>query len=468
MRIKYSLSCGDGTKTHAAGSNLAMFDPRSERISFSNPWAGLAAVVLILIAPLIIGAQQAPATDSSGAGTEVVSVASPGALVGLLPDNLSGVKATTDTRPFSGDNIAELVADKAPIYHEYLVTSAVTRDYAGVRVDVFETRNQFAALGLFTFNSGATGPKPIDIELGSGGARLGGELIFWKGNFFVRVRDVDQKPGRGRPVVPEVIARAVADEIAGAGAAATRPPLLDSLPENVNGARLLPKTERYFLGPESLNAFVEHAGEMFQFVGDTEAVIGEYAKAENVNIGASLRRASDQIPVSDGSAGHSAVVPGAQPLKLVIVECHTPEFASDELARITSYVSSLPEIEQQQIVFKRTGNYIVAAVNVQDREFGEGLINSVQYRYTVKWLRNPLWPTNDPFRSQKAAEMLLSTFGLLGLILMTVLLMGTVFGTTIFLRRRKQQREIFSDAGGMLRLDIEPFVLGLPPKRSEE
>jgi hypothetical protein len=155
-------------------------------------------------------------------------------------------------------------------------------------------------------------------------------------------------------------------------------------------------------------------------------------------------------------------------MKLVIVECHTPEFATDELARVTSYISSLPEIEQQHIVFKRTGNYIVAAMNAGDREFAEGLVNSVQYLYTVKWLRNPLWPANDPFRAQKAAEMLLSTFGLLGLILLTVLVGGTIFGTSVFLKRRKEQREVFSDAGGMLRLDIEPFVLALPPKRSEE
>ena len=59
-------------------------------------------------------------------------------------------------------------------------------------------------------------------------------------------------------------------------------------------------------------------------------------------------------------------------------------------------------------------------------------------------------------------------FGLLGVLLLTVFVGGAVFGTTIFLKRRKQQQEIFSDAGGMLRLELDPFeptLLGLPPKR---
>jgi hypothetical protein len=67
--------------------------------------------------------------------------------------------------------------------------------------------------------------------------------------------------------------------------------------------------------------------------------------------------------------------------------------------------------------------------------------------------------------------MLVSTFGLLGVILLSVLVGGSIFGTTIFLKRRRQQREIFSDAGGMLRLELDPIegtILGLPPKRSED
>jgi len=430
------------------------------RVTKSRP--AVLALILITTLPVVIWAHQAPVGDSPASGAEVVILASPGPLVKLLPDTLAGHKATSGTKLVARDNIGEVVGDKAPIYYEYLVTSAISREYAGVRVEVFETRNQFAALGLFQFNNEAGKTTVSGIEIGSGGARLDGGILFWKGNFFVRVVDRNQKPARRTTAVHQALARAVADEIVPANPADTRPPLLDSLPVG----SLVPASQRYFLGPESLNAFVEHGREMFEFVGDTEAVVGEYSKGEGGNNGGGQTPPSHQT--RGGSAARTASAATGPPMKLVIVECHTPEFATDELTRISGYVSSLSETEQQQIVFKRTGNYIVAAVNVRDREFGEGLVNAVQYPYTVKWLRNPLWPANDPFRMEKAADMLLSTFGLLGLILLTVMMGGTIFGTSVFLKRRKQQREVFSDAGGMLRLDIEPFVLALPPKRSEE
>lgn len=436
-------------------------------MSFAKSKPAKLALILILTSPLAIGAQEPPAGDKPAAGGKVVTLAAPGPLARLLPGSLAGRKAISELKQVARDNLSDLVADKAAIYQEYLVISAGSREYSGARVEVFETRNQFAAFGLFTFNRGASLTKPADVELGSGGSRLDGELLFWKGNFFVRVIDANQKTDRRRSAGHEGLARAIADMIIPAGSDFTRPPLFDSLPASLPGASLVPQSQRYFLGPESLTTFIAHGRKIFEFVGDTEAVSGEYTKGEGENGGASQAKGSDQTLAKGGGTTRSAAIPIASPMKLVIVECHTPEFATDEMARVTSYVSSLPESEQQQIVFKRTGNYIIAAVNVRDREFAEGLVNSVQYPYTVKWLRNPLWPTNDPFRMQKTADMLLSTFGLLGLILLTVLIGGTVFGATVFLKRRKQQREVFSDAGGMLRLEIEPFALALPPKRDK-
>jgi hypothetical protein len=175
---------------------------------------------------------------------------------------------------------------------------------------------------------------------------------------------------------------------------------------------------------------------MFGFAGDAEAAMAEYDAA-----------------------------------KLVIVEYHTPQFAYDAMARVNDYVASLPEDEQNRIIVRREGNYIVEASGVENREAAQTLVDAVKYPYGVKWLRDPRLPSNDPFRIQKAAQMLLSTFTLLGLILLTVLVGGSILGASIFLKRRKQQQEIFSNAGGMLRLEIDPFesrILGLPPKMSKD
>jgi hypothetical protein len=422
------------------------------------------ALIVILLAPLAVGAREAPAGDKPAASAEVVPLATSNPPGQLLPFNLAGVLATSELKEFHKDSLRDLVGETATIYQEYKVISAASREYGRVRVDVFHTQNQFAAFGLFSFIAGTAKDQPASREVGQGLVRLNGEIVFWKGNFFVRLRDA-VRPSRAASAAQEALARAIAGMIGSPGADAMHPPLLDSLPT----ASIIPGSERYFLGPESLNADLRQGREMFDFVGETEAATAEYKQDRGLNGGTTQGASLNQPAVGtrSGPVTGSAVSTSNSAVKLVIVECHTPEFATDEMARVTGYISSLPEIEQQQIVFKRTGNYIVAAMNAGDREFAEGLINSVQYPYTVKWLRNPLWPTNDPFRVQKAADMLLSTFGLLGLILLTVLMGGTIFGTTVFLKRRKQQREVFSDAGGMLRLDIEPFVLALPPKRDK-
>ena len=109
-------------------------------------------------------------------------------------------------------------------------------------------------------------------------------------------------------------------------------------------------------------------------------------------------------------------------------------------------------------------------MNFDDRNAAQAIVDAVQYPYGVQWLHHPSIPSPDPFRGQKAAQMLLSTFGLLGALLGTVLVCGSIFGTTMFLKRRKQMQAAFSDAGQMLRLELNPLegaILGLPPKRSE-
>jgi hypothetical protein len=390
-----------------------------------------------LITPFVVYAQ----TDAQPVAQAATASARP--LAELLPDALAGTLATADITKYTVDNLAEISGDHQAAFAEYHVRQAASRLYGKLRVEVFDTPNQFTAFGLFSYNAGLGGAKPSPQEVGSGGARAGNDLIFWKDNCFVRVASADTNSARAVTSAQLSLARAVADLIVNENPP-LRPRLLESLP-----AAMAARSERYFLGPESLTAYVEHGRGMFAFAGGAEAVAAEYHR------------------------GNRARGTGRAPLKLVIVEYHTPQFATEAMAAATAYVESLPDEERNKIVLKREGNFIVeAASSAEDRAFAQSLVDSVKYPYIVKWLSPlPRMPKEDPLHGQKAAQMLVSTFSLLGLLLGGVFVGGMVFGSMIFFKRRKQQRQQFSDAGGMVRLNLDPFetvILGLPPKRSNE
>jgi hypothetical protein len=424
----------------------------------------VAAIVLMAAISFVIKAQP-PASP-------VTAVATTRLIAELLPDKLAGVKATSAVKEYGSETLAELVAGKEAVYQEYLVRRAASRQYGETRVDIFETENQFAAFGLFTYSFG----KIVSEEVGTGRARVEGGLVFWKDNYFVRVMSADSQAIRARGTARDSLARAISDEIVLKNAPA-RPALLESLPAGSS----LPHSERYFLGPESLNAYIERGREMFGFAGDAEAVMAEYHAAPGTKSdvsepggtepgGTEAGATQPSVAPSKAKEGTSKAEEPSTPLKLVIVEYHTPQFASDAFARVNDYIATLPDIEKSRILVKREGNYIVEVNNFEDRESAQELLEAVKYPYGVKWLRDPRLPSNDPFRIQKAAQMLLSTFVLLGLVLLTVVVGGGIVGTSIFLKRRKQQQEIFSNAGGMLRLELDPFentLLGLPPKSSD-
>ena len=216
----------------------------------------IVAIALLIASPLAIRPQQPAPSDNP----QVVALVTARPLAELLPDKLAGVKATGDIKQYSGDGLAELIADKATIYQEYTVERAASRQYGSTRVDVFETQTPSAAFGLLTYTTGASGSKPTAEAIGSGGARVDGALVFWKDNYFVRLTQANAG-----------LARAVAETIISVDLL-TRPRLLGDLPQE----KMIAGSQRYFLGPESLNAYVERSRDMFGFEGAAEAVMAEY------------------------------------------------------------------------------------------------------------------------------------------------------------------------------------------------
>jgi hypothetical protein len=372
-----------------------------------------------LITVLILLAAISAAIRAQPQDSNLITVAPARTLSELLPDSLAGTKATSLIEYYDLEQLTDTAQDQQ-VFQEYRVSSAASRHYGSIRADIFQTEHPFGAFGLFSYIS--RGPQNQPPAIGFGSAWSANGLTFWKSNVLVRLTSQAQQAKAARRGLAH-LASAIAERI-NTSSTVNLPPLLASLPRQP----FVPIRPRYLLGPRSLGAFIEHGGEMFDFAGDAEAVIAEYQAGEE-----------------------------APPMKLVIIEYHTPQLAYDAINRARNYLASLPETEQSRIIIKREGNYIVEATDFDNREVAEQLVGSVKYPFIVKWLRNPLLPTRDPFSMKKTGQVLLSTFGIIGIMLMATLFVGVVFGTVIFIKRRKRLENIFTDAGEMLRLDLDPL-----------
>ena len=393
-----------------------MLDRTRITLSAASVIVSIIISVVVSFPPPGVKADSQPAAQGA---PDIIRVAGNTDPAELLPDRLAGAVASGQIIRYADETIAQLTGESANVYREYRVQAAYSRQYGAARIAVFQTDGVSSAYGLFTYNAGERIASKA-ATIGWAGSETAGRIVFWKKNYFVCV---EAKPGRSTGADLRKLSSAVASLI---GGATPEPPMLTSSLPTYSEPPLL---VRYFLGPAALSRYVAHASDLFMFDGRAEAVLGEYPSEQ----------------------------PGHPPILLLIVEYHTPQFAYDAMNRANQYLASLPEEEQGKTILKREGNYLVQASNTQDWERAAQLVSSVKYPYQVKWLRNPLWPTNDPFRAQKAAEMLLSTFGVIGLLIMTVLVGGGSFGAFVFMKRRRKLRGVFTDAGGMLHLDIEPL-----------
>src|SRR5262245_39128238 len=110
----------------------------------------LIAMTLCIATATTLAQSPAPSQTAPADKPQVIAVAAARPLAELLPDKLAGVKATGEIKQYTGDSLAELVADRAPIYREYLVNRAAARQYGASRVEVFETQTPLGAYGLFS------------------------------------------------------------------------------------------------------------------------------------------------------------------------------------------------------------------------------------------------------------------------------------------------------------------------------
>lgn len=171
---------------------------------------------------------------------------------------------------------------------------------------------------------------------------------------------------------------------------------------------------------------------------------------------------------SEGDA--DAVATNYGGVNLIIVEFNTPQLAADNDRGIIAKIQELRT--QGQTVptsYRRVGNYSVFVFNAENEQAANTLIDQVKYEQVVQWLGY-----NPNLLEQAQRDYYMTTAGVLvavikasGLSLLACFALGGLFGALLFNRRRAQQRrvEAFSDAGGMLRLNIDEMTPKSDPAR---
>ena len=156
--------------------------------------------------------------------------------------------------------------------------------------------------------------------------------------------------------------------------------------------------------------------------------------------------------------------------KVLIVEFNTPQLATENDKRIIARIQELWKLGQPApTAYRRVGNYSVFVFDAPDEQTAKQLIDQVKYEQVVQWLGE-----NPNILKEAEKRYVNTTLGVLvtvlkasGWALITCLGMGGLIGGLLFTYRRSQQKAVsaFSDAGGMLRLNLDELTPETDPGR---
>jgi hypothetical protein len=356
-------------------------------------------------------------------------------VIQLLPKELGGFRLAGVVRPsdtFAREGLLgpqaagqRLEADR---HYSEAEAEYVSGENSRLLVEVVRFPRDSDAYSLLTIAARSTrDPAHAELgeitkEVGTAGIILPGRIAFFKGTIFVRVtarESVAQDPNNIL-----ALARLISDRIQKGEA---------DIPVLV---KHLPRWE------EAQGRVVYLAG-----FGSLRTVLPDQALLDSVN--------------SEGDA--DAVAANYGSTQFIIVEYNTPQLAGDNDRTILAKIEEL-RTQGQPVpsAYKRVGNYSVFVFKAANEQAAKELIDQVEYEQVVQWLGD------NPYMLEKAQrEYYETTAGVLvavvkasGLSLLFCLAAGGFIGALLFGRRRAQQRhaEAFSDAGGMLRLNIDEIT----------
>jgi len=176
------------------------------------------------------------------------------------------------------------------------------------------------------------------------------------------------------------------------------------------------------------------------------------------------------LSVLDTGGDADAVIADTGSGSVLVVEYHTPQLAKDNDERIITKIHELWNLGQPApIGYRRVGNYSVFVFDAPDEATAKQLIDQVKYEQVVQWLGD-----NPNILKEAERRYVETTLGVFiavikasGFAFVACLGLGGLIGALLFSRRRSRQTalEAYSDAGGMLRLNIDEMTPQTDPAR---
>jgi hypothetical protein len=350
----------------------------------------------------------------------------------ILPDKLGDFRVQGAAQP-----LPDTTAIRNP--EDYGVVNGVERTYRNASgekflVTLFKTRSDSGAYALLTSmamrSRGSDSSQALKLgDAGTAGYIAPKSVMFFKGAAFVRINGT----GKAEDDVEAMLAL----------------------------ARGLAETVR--TDENEIPALVKHLPDWETARGRAIFAVSQHALQE----AAGNQPALDAI---DFTSGTESVVASYEAAQLVIVEFSTPQISIDNDARITARLKELRDAGQPApAAYRRVGNYSVFVFGSLDEKAAGQLIDRISYEKVVQWLGD------NPRAFERAMkEYNETTSGLIvgvikasGISALLCLAVGGLFGGLVFMRRRAQQAgtDKYSDAGGMLRLNIDELTPQADPSR---
>lgn len=144
---------------------------------------------------------------------------------------------------------------------------------------------------------------------------------------------------------------------------------------------------------------------------------------------------------------------------LLLLEFGTPQLSADADTRFKGILDKAPN--KGNPVYRRIGNYNAFIFNPSNVEEANSLLDKVKYDKVVQWLgEDPKMAERlDRYVAATTAQLLFSTIMTIAIGLGATLACGVTAGLLFFRHRQKQRRQLktFSDAGGMIRINLDGF-----------